>query len=177
MRLLLLSLSVLTGHIRAQELCKSLPGTSGWPKPDAWHALNQSVSGRLFVPKALGAVCHTNRPEFDKAGCKVLQMQWVSTPWQALTGYTSDYTDETCTPWVPTGPCSAAGYPEYVLNATSPQDVRAGVNFARQHGIRLVVRGTGEWSSAHQIASTENGCSEAITLPAAAVFFIIPLVC
>jgi hypothetical protein len=41
------------------------------------------------------------------------------------------------------GTCSIGDSPVYAVNATTPEDVVAGINFARAHNIRLVVRNTG----------------------------------
>ncbi|KAK4495007.1 hypothetical protein PRZ48_013334 [Zasmidium cellare] len=52
------------------------------------------------------------------------------------------YNDETCLPTAKT-PCSTAGYPAYVIEAETATDVQAGVRFARDTGVRLIVKGTG----------------------------------
>jgi hypothetical protein len=39
--------------------------------------------------------------------------------------------------------CTIGGYPYYVINASDVRDVQLGVNFARNTGIRLVVKNTG----------------------------------
>lgn len=39
--------------------------------------------------------------------------------------------------------CTIGGYPSYVINASDIRDVQLGVNFARNTGIRLVVKNTG----------------------------------
>jgi hypothetical protein len=41
------------------------------------------------------------------------------------------------------GNCSIGDAPRYTVNATTPAQVVAGVNFARENNIRLVVRNTG----------------------------------
>ena len=41
------------------------------------------------------------------------------------------------------GTCTLGDSPIYAVNATSPEDVVKGIGFARNHGIRLVVRNTG----------------------------------
>lgn len=41
------------------------------------------------------------------------------------------------------GSCSIGDTPRYTVDATSPAQVAAAVNFAREHNIRLVVRNTG----------------------------------
>jgi FAD/FMN-containing dehydrogenase len=43
----------------------------------------------------------------------------------------------------PTLSCSGLGYPQCVVNATSAEDVAAGVIFANPHNLRLIVKGTG----------------------------------
>lgn len=138
--LLLIIIPALTS---AQEYCKPIPGTAGWPKPEDWQTLNHEVGGRLLVPKALGAPCHPERPEYNNATCAVLQEDWFHTQYHTLTGYSACYNDNTCLPQA-TGPCSTEGYPQYVINATGPENVQAGVRFAKQHGIRLLIRGTGK---------------------------------
>lgn len=54
----------------------------------------------------------------------------------------NQYNNDTCLP-IPNTPCSGAGYPIYVVNASTPAHVQAGVRFAGRHGIRLVIRSTG----------------------------------
>lgn len=39
--------------------------------------------------------------------------------------------------------CTSGGYPVYVVNATTVAHVQATVNFARNTGIRLVIKNTG----------------------------------
>lgn len=56
------------------------------------------------------------------------------------------YTGNTCLPVdgnVEGRNCTLGGYPVYVLTARNPRDVQAGVNFARNHNIRLIVKNTG----------------------------------
>ncbi|KAJ6545532.1 hypothetical protein B0H19DRAFT_1075824 [Mycena capillaripes] len=43
----------------------------------------------------------------------------------------------------PIGNCSLGGFPVYIVNATTVKHVQLGVNFARNKGIRLVVKNTG----------------------------------
>lgn len=57
----------------------------------------------------------------------------------------ADYNDLSCPP-NPLLPCSTAGYPAYIIEAVDEKDVQAGVNFAREHQIRLVIKATGhDW--------------------------------
>ena len=44
---------------------------------------------------------------------------------------------------LPTATCSDEGYPVYVVNAASKEDVKAGVDSARERNVRLIVKETG----------------------------------
>jgi len=72
----------------------------------------------------------------------LLRTQWANSSFKADNPFLADYNDDTCLP-DPRAPCSAAGYPVYVVNATSVADVQAGVRFAKKTGVRLIVKGTG----------------------------------
>jgi FAD/FMN-containing dehydrogenase len=48
--------------------------------------------------------------------------------------------------------CTQGGYPVYVVNATNVADIQAAVNFARNTGIRLVIKNTG-----HDFAGKSGG--------------------
>jgi hypothetical protein len=125
-----------------QPYCKPVPSSPGWPSITDWQVLNASVSGRLLAPVPPGAVCHTTSPLFNNASCASVYSQWSNSSFHAHDAFTSDYNDDTCLP-SPLVPCSAAGYPAFVINATNATHVQEGVKFAHRTGIRLVVKGTG----------------------------------
>ncbi|KAH8697804.1 hypothetical protein BGW36DRAFT_397449 [Talaromyces proteolyticus] len=122
--------------------CKPLPSSPDWPSLDQWHALNQSVSGRLHAPVPAGSVCHPGQPGFSNTSCTTVQTQWSNSTWHAGDPWSVDYNDDTCLP-DPSAPCSSAGYPAYVVEAVGASDVQAAVKFAKRTGVRLVVKGTG----------------------------------
>lgn len=128
--------------VSAQQ-CKNYPGDPGWPDSVAWQALNQTVDGHLISPTPLGAVCHPSHPSFDNLTCYSLLTQWSNTSFVASNPFLADYNDESCSPTSPNSNCSTVGYPAYTIVAASASDVRAGVNFARDHNLRLVIKGTG----------------------------------
>lgn len=129
-------------HCTPSSVCKPLPGEANWPGATAWEALNSSVSGRLLATIPPGSVCHPELVQYDFSACAVLPSQWTNGTFVALNPVTSDYNDVTCLP-APNTTCSAAGYPTYVIQASCPRDVQAGVEFARDTGVRLIVKGTG----------------------------------
>ena len=122
--------------------CKPLPGDAGWPSLSAWQSLNSSVSGRLAATVPPGAVCHSNQPTYNAAACATVSSQWTNTTFHASNPFSADYNDLTCRPDA-SAPCSAAGYPAYVIEAASTADVQAGVQFAKSTGVRLSIKGTG----------------------------------
>lgn len=68
--------------------------------------------------------------------------QWTNSSWHAQEPFTVDYNDEACLP-DSQAPCSAEGYPAYVVNATNVHHVQAAVKFAKTTGVRLIIKGTG----------------------------------
>ena len=130
----------------APRYCKPGPSSSNWPSASDWHALNASVSGRLSLPTVAGAVCHPNLAQFNNSSCHAVTTEWTNSSYHAALNPNSvDYNDETCLPYA-IAPCSAAGYPAYVVEAVNGEDVQKAVDFARNTGIRLVVKGTGhDW--------------------------------
>lgn len=128
------------------EQCKVYPNDSSWPDTVAWQSLNETISGRLITPTAVGAVCHPSNPAFNNDTCTDLLSRWANTSFIASNPYLPDYNDDSCSPAAPDANCSTAGYPAYVINAINAADVQAGVNFAREHNVRLIVKATGhDW--------------------------------
>ena len=50
--------------------------------------------------------------------------------------------NDSCIPDL-SGPCNGLGYPVYVVNASSADDVKVAVDFARENVIRLNVKASG----------------------------------
>ncbi|KAM5342131.1 hypothetical protein ACJ41O_015162 [Fusarium nematophilum] len=134
-----------TGASLPEKSCKAYPGTSDWPSRHTWGKLNETLGGKLLAPLPPGAACHPGWPTYDPDACLDVQTDWsvyeyhtgdpISVMWD-------QYTNWTCLP-NETFPCSASGYPAYVVNATTPEHVKLGIDFARKHDIRLVVKNTG----------------------------------
>ncbi|KAJ2986193.1 hypothetical protein NUW58_g5144 [Xylaria curta] len=142
---------VALGHASAARserdgACKAFPGTTTWPSQDNWAKFNQSLGGKLIKPgPPPGAVCHPGEPTFNPDQCAIVTAAWgtydfhqndpVSNMWQ-------QFNNDTCLVG-PNTPCSGAGYPAYVVNATTARDVKLGLDFARKHNIRVVVKSSG----------------------------------
>ncbi|KAM3553933.1 hypothetical protein ARSEF4850_006693 [Beauveria asiatica] len=126
--------------------CKAYPGVAGWPSAGAWRGLNKTVGGRLLRPTTLpGGVCHAGQPNYDEARCASVAEQWATSEFHLadpVSVMSNEFTNYTCLP-DPSMPCSAAGYPAYVINVTSSADVKAGVDFARRNNVRLNIKSSG----------------------------------
>lgn len=113
--------------------CRPVPGDPDWPSPDKWAALNRTVSGHLIAPVPPAAPCHADQPNYDPATCANLKQAFTTFDYYNTIPVGSQvpaWDNDTCLP-VETAPCSAKGYPSYVINATTAADVKAGVDFGK----------------------------------------------
>ncbi|KAF7350009.1 FAD-binding domain-containing protein [Mycena venus] len=141
------SISVDNTATSGSRKCKVGPWDAAWPTKAEWAAFNTSLDGALIKTVPQGAVCYPNDPHFDEAACTaavqatafsggvVVDPSNIVQPW--IAGEPCDITE------TPIGNCSLGGFPVYIVNATTVKHVQLGVNFARNMGIRLVVKNTG----------------------------------
>jgi FAD/FMN-containing dehydrogenase len=120
------------GGVAVQPVRHVRPGEPGWPDPAEWAKLRRSVGGRLVKVRSPFEAC---TPDPGSPACTEL-FQNLRDPFSigdsvALT-QTLGWTDA----W--TSQASA-----YAVLAQTSADVAAAVNFARQHRVRLVVKGGG----------------------------------
>jgi hypothetical protein len=125
--------------------CKATPNSPTWPSPASWAGLNESTGGRLLQPAPPGAVCHPGQPTYDATACPAIQAGWSTYDFHQrdpVSSMWNQYNNDSCLP-EPGYPCSGYGYPVFVVNATTPEHVGLGVQFARDHNVRLIVKSTG----------------------------------
>ncbi|KAL4888148.1 putative isoamyl alcohol oxidase [Aspergillus ambiguus] len=125
--------------------CKYIPGDPEWPEAPVWSKLNRTVNGRLIATVPVGSVCHY--PDYDEARCNELTTKWgqaqisLPRPAEFLSSY---FQNNTCTPFTPSSTgCSLGNYASYSIDVRSIDDVRAGLSFAQQHNIRIVIKNSG----------------------------------
>ncbi|MEP6633938.1 MAG: FAD-binding oxidoreductase [Luteimonas sp.] len=107
------------------------PGDPGWPSQTEWSALNQRVEGRLLKLESPFADCSATTPG---ATCEALKH--VGNPY-----YLGDQPALTQTSgWLDAWKSQPSAY---AVAARNTADVVAAVNFAREHHLRLVVKGGG----------------------------------
>jgi len=143
--LIISSLSPLSFGYAQNLTCKTTPNELTLPSLSQWASLNQSLSGRLLHPLPPASACHPSFPNFNNDTCAEIIDQWgnftfhqnnpVSVAWNNMN-------NDSCLPdaWAP---CTGLGYPAYVVNASSANDIKLAVNFARENSVRLNVKGSG----------------------------------
>jgi FAD/FMN-containing dehydrogenase len=104
------------------------PGDPGWPSPAQWDGLKQQVGGRLLQPKS---------PFADPSSAAYGEaLKHITNPF-----YIGDQPGLTQTSgWAKAWTSQPSAY---AVAAESTADVVAAVNFAREHHLRLVVKGGG----------------------------------
>jgi FAD/FMN-containing dehydrogenase len=108
------------------------PGDAGWPTVEDWAGLNRQVGGRLIQPTSVLAACTADGRSRSCADAKKLLRNPYFLGDQPAGTQVSGWLDA----WTP--------HPSaYALVAANAADVAAAVNFARDHNVRLVVKGGG----------------------------------
>jgi hypothetical protein len=119
------------GAACAAHQCKAVPGTPAWPSAAAWAKLNASTGGRLLHPSPPAAVCHSHQPTYNESECSAVQSEWSLFPFHddnPVSVGSNEFTLDSCLPEA-SSPCSSEGYPVYVINATTAEHAKLGVDF------------------------------------------------
>ena len=117
---------------------RARPGTSAWPAPESWDELSRAVGGRLIKVESPLTACQNDPRACAELFAKLRNPFYIGDN-PALT-QTSGWVDAwTSKPSV------------FAVAARKTEDVVAAVNFARQHNLRLVVKGGG-----HSYKGTSN---------------------
>ena len=116
------------------------PSDRDWPTEASWQKLKQQVGGQLEPVQFPLAPCQTS---FDSAACQAV-VKNIRNPY-----YVGDQPGLTETlGWVDAWVSKPSAY---VVAARNAEDIAAAVNFAREHRLRLVVKGGG-----HSYQGTSN---------------------
>ncbi|KAL2020586.1 hypothetical protein VTK56DRAFT_8174 [Thermocarpiscus australiensis] len=144
----------LRGDADSKYACKCYPGDSCWPSATTWQKLNSTVGGNLRVNLPPGVPCYNtfqgllgNVSTYNAAECAKVTANWndeqfqVELPAAALWTY---FTNDTCRPTTnPSDTCTLGYYPVLVIMAKTVAHIQAGINFARDNNLRLIIRNTG----------------------------------
>ncbi|RMY67614.1 hypothetical protein D0863_07683 [Hortaea werneckii] len=143
--------AIIASPVQAISHCKTTPLDAAWPTQDDWSALNRSVNGMLLRTTPVASSCRPNNPFDSTVSCNDVKANWSSTAFHAELPESLDYpmwANSSCVPPGATGykesrGCDLGGLPEYILNATSNEEVATALQFASERNIRIVVKGTG----------------------------------
>lgn len=116
------------------------PPDPSWPSASQWQTLNNSVGGNLLAVRSLFGSCERDQKD---AACldalrNIRNPFWIGD--QPAGTQVSGWLDA----WTPSPSA-------YAIKARNAADVAAGVTFAREHNLRLVVKGGG-----HSYLGTSN---------------------
>ncbi|KAF2269613.1 FAD binding domain-containing protein [Lojkania enalia] len=130
--------------------CKCYPGDRCWPSVSKWKALNNTVGGLLKEVVPDSAVCYNTfegRPTYNAPACAEVTANFPGEQWTTdrdVSNLWIFWTNNTCLPTTnPSDACTLGYYPEYVILAKRKEHIKAGIDFARENNIRLVIRNTG----------------------------------
>lgn len=129
-----------TEVVSPRRMRRVRPSDPSWPEATSWRRLKEAVDGDLTKVHSLFEPCAADRSgtACHDALKNIKNPYWIGD--QAAGTEVSGWLDA----WAP-APSA------YVLNARNAVDVAAGVNFARAHNLRLVVKGGG-----HSYQGTSN---------------------
>ncbi|KAK0635968.1 hypothetical protein B0T17DRAFT_587300 [Bombardia bombarda] len=134
--------------------CKCYAGDACWPNTSQWSQLNSTVGGNLRVTTPPGAPCYNtfqgplgNVSTYNAAQCTSVTAGFPSEQFQIdlpIAGLWSYFTNDTCRPTTSrTDTCTLGHYPVLVIMAKTTGHIQAGINFARDNNLRLIIRNTG----------------------------------
>ncbi|EJD41473.1 FAD-binding domain-containing protein, partial [Auricularia subglabra TFB-10046 SS5] len=131
--------------------CKLTPFDHDWPSTQAWAALNASIGGALLETSPVASSCYPGNPFRSSLACSVVSTGWNSTDFHASLPESISFpifANNSCLP--PGSPgffsdrgCMVGGLPQYIVNATSEQQVATAMRWASHRNIRIIVKGTG----------------------------------
>jgi FAD/FMN-containing dehydrogenase len=128
------------GSFASPAIRRVRPSDPGWPSKEAWKRLNDAVDGNLIPVEFPIEACLSSSQSAD---CKALFAN-VKNPY-----YIGDNPGMTQTlGWVGAWATKPS---VYAVAARNADDIAAAVNFAREHNLRLVVKGGG-----HSYQGTSN---------------------
>lgn len=146
----LLTAIFLLGAVSADSFCKTTPFDATWPTTEDWNALNQTLAGALIKTRPASSSCYEGNPFSSTLACEEVDDGWSSSSFHAQQPESIDYpfwANSSCVPPSDYGyknqGCTLGGLPEYIINATSADQVATAMKWASDRNIRIIAKGTG----------------------------------
>ena len=152
-------------HSHKHDQCRYIPGDKSFPGKNDWNKLNETVSGRLIGTVPAATICHGD--DYGEQLCNNLKKEWdlpqpqsvhirllnagrvlitdrESSIYESAEIMSPYWQNQSCDPFTAREtPCNLRNYVSYSINVTGPDDIRAGIDFVKQHNIRPVIKNTG----------------------------------
>ncbi|GAQ12227.1 hypothetical protein ALT_9548 [Aspergillus lentulus] len=154
------SLLALPTAVHSKPHCKLSPLDAEWPSTEEWAALNASIQGTLIKTTPVASSCYPGNPFGSTEDCTIVKKYWsyaaYHSSWPESIDY-SIYTNNSCVPPGVAGytegrGCSIGALPQYIVNATTEEQVATAMQWASRRNIRIVVKGTG-----HDLSGRSTG--------------------
>ncbi|RHZ67136.1 putative isoamyl alcohol oxidase [Aspergillus thermomutatus] len=161
------SLLALPSAVFAQPHCKLSPLDAEWPSTEEWAALNTSIQGALIKTAPAASSCYPGNPFGSTENCTIVKNYWsyaaYHSAWPESVDY-SIYTNNSCVPPGVAGytegrGCSIGALPQYIVNATTEEQVAKAMQWASDRNIRMVVKGTGHDLSGRSTSASVMACA------------------
>ncbi|TAQ90473.1 hypothetical protein B7494_g1207 [Chlorociboria aeruginascens] len=129
------------------QSCKVFPGDKNWPSDLTWSSLNDTLNNTLIKTTPLASPCYYDWNDYNSTTCASLTAKWtdpsihMADPTSMMSPVYQGLTCQVNTD--PTADCTLGGYPSYAVNVSNAAQIQLAVNFARETGIRLVIKNTG----------------------------------
>ncbi|KAK0732149.1 hypothetical protein B0H67DRAFT_94421 [Lasiosphaeris hirsuta] len=133
----------------APPVCKVFPGDAAYPSRLVWAVLDLLTGGALIETVPIGAACYPQSGAYNNTKCAAILAHWTESDTHAAdpTSVMSPlFQGETCMPAAGAARgarCTLGGFPSYAVKISNVAQVQLAVNFARNSGVRLVVKNTG----------------------------------
>ncbi|KAI0535178.1 FAD-binding domain-containing protein [Xylaria digitata] len=136
------------GHL---PLCKIAPTDGLWPTQQDWSKLNASIDNVLISTRPAASSCYLGNPFGSTELCDEVMENWGFSTFHASLPESVNYpiwANNSCLPPNATGydestGCNIGGYPQYVANVTTAEQVAVALHWASERNVRVVVKGTG----------------------------------
>ncbi|PQE17552.1 FAD-dependent monooxygenase protein [Rutstroemia sp. NJR-2017a BBW] len=140
--------------------CKTTPSDATWPSDQDWTSLNSSINGALIRTRPVASSCYPGNPFGSPMTCDEVKAGWGLSSFHAEIPETVNYflwANDTCLPpnadnYDASASCQIGGYPQYVVNVTTAEQVATALKWATSKNIRVVVKGTG-----HDLSGRSSG--------------------
>lgn len=137
--------------LAANQTCKTTPFDAAWPSMEQWSAFNTSIGGTLIKANPVASSCYINSTFSSGVACDVVKADWTLPTFHAALPESIDYplfANSSCLPpgvpgFTEQRGCTVGGLPQYIVSATSEEQIAATMVWATSHNIRIVIKGTG----------------------------------